>query len=366
MQTSAVPAALMPAVRWHGRRDVRVEDVPVPGPPGSGEIRVEVAWCGLCGSDLHEYLAGPQSIPTRPHPVTGRCAPIVLGHEVSGWVTETGPAVSGLAAGDLVALNALLPCGRCGPCGDGAVHLCRVLGHIGMSADGGLASYLTVPAGMAVRVPDGVAPDLAALAEPLAVALHALRLGASSPPHASPALVLGAGAIGLCVALALRARGVDVTVIDVAAGRLELARELGLATAVSGAGAGGFGAGAGDFGPDGAPVVYECSGAVAAAARAPLLVAPGGTVVFAGLPQAAVPVDMADVVLREIRLVGSMSHLRDADLVPAVAFLAAHGESLRELVTARIPLRDTVPRGLEVLTGPERGRHVKILVKVGG
>jgi threonine dehydrogenase-like Zn-dependent dehydrogenase len=77
-------------------------------------------------------------------------------------------------------------------------------------------------------------------------------------------------------------------------------------------------------------------------------------------------VDMADVVLREIRLVGSISHLRDADLVPAIAFLAAHGAESRQLITARIPLRDTVSGGLEVLTGPERGQHVKTLVKAGG
>jgi (R,R)-butanediol dehydrogenase / meso-butanediol dehydrogenase / diacetyl reductase len=257
MQTSAVPAALMPAVRWHGRGDVRVDAVPVPGAPGRDGIRVEVAWCGICGSDLHEYLSGPLSIPMRPHPVTGRCAPIVLGHEVSGWISQAGSSVTGLAVGDLVVLNALLPCGRCAPCADGAVHLCRALGHIGMSADGGLARYITVPASMAVRVPDGVPADLAALAEPLSVALHAVRLGGSGdalPGAASRALVLGAGAIGLCVALVLRAH----------------------------------------------------------------------------------------------------------------AFLAAHGAELRQLITARIPLRDTVSRGLEVLTGPERGQHVKILVKAGG
>jgi threonine dehydrogenase-like Zn-dependent dehydrogenase len=136
--------------------------------------------------------------------------------------------------------------------------------------------------------------------------------------------------------------------------RLERARALGLRTVDD----------AGDAA--GAPVVYECSGAVAAAARAPLLAVPGGTVVFAGLPGAPVPVDMADVVLREIRLVGSMSHRRDADLVPAIAFLAAHGAESRQLITARIPLRDTVSRGLEALAGPDRGQHVKILVKVGG
>src|SRR3954447_23754019 len=114
----------MRAVRWHGRGDVRFEKVPGAPPPGPDEIRIRVAWCGLCGSDVHEYRSGPFQIPLRPHPVTGRCAPIILGHEVSGWVDELGADRADLAPGTLVSLNALLPCGACRECLRGAPQRC--------------------------------------------------------------------------------------------------------------------------------------------------------------------------------------------------------------------------------------------------
>lgn len=339
----------MRAVRWHGRHDVRYESVPLAPPPGPGEIRVRVAWCGLCGSDLHEYLSGPFQIPVRTHAVTGRAAPITLGHEIAGWVADVGPGVTVPAVGDLVALNALLPCGTCRPCARGDVHLCPVLGHLGMSADGGLAELVTVPAGMAVPVPPHVPADVAALAEPFAVAVHLLR---QAGPIAG-ALVVGAGTIGLATALLLRDKGFEPTLIDVAAPRLAHARALGFTA----------------YRPGGVdaelPLVFECSGAPQGIDTAIRCTEPGGRVVLAGLPAAPSPVDVAAVVLRELRLVGSMSHLVDTDLRPAVDFLATHTDEAARLVTARVPLADTVPGGLDVLAGTDRGDHAKILVQVG-
>src|SRR4051794_29492354 len=204
----------MRAVRWHARGDVRFEDVADAPTPGPTEVRIRVAWCGLCGSDVHEYRAGPFQIPLRPHPVTGRCAPIVLGHEVSGWIDRVGAEVTGLTAGELVSLNALIPCGRCDQCVQGAAQRCVPFGHIGMSADGGLADLLTVPAEMVVPVPPGTGADVAALGEPFAVALHAIAR--AERPAGQRCIIVGAGAIGLAVALVLRAAGNKVTVLDIA------------------------------------------------------------------------------------------------------------------------------------------------------
>jgi len=340
----------MRAVRWHGRGDIRYEVVPAAPPPGPGEIRIRVAWCGLCGSDLHEYRSGPFQIPLRPHPVTGRSAPIVLGHEVSGWVADRGPGVAGPAEGQLVGLNALVPCGQCGQCRQQAPQRCALFGHIGMSADGGLADALTVPAEMVVPAPAGTDPEVAALAEPFAVAMHAIAQ--AGHPADQRCTVLGAGAIGLAAALVLRAAGNLVTVADVSAQRLAHAAELGLR-----------GLPIADAEP--APAVFECSGAAAAPATAIALTEPGGLIVFAGLPESPVTLDLKPLVLREIRTVGTVSHRTEADLVPALAFLAAHAETARRLITARIPLADTVPRGIEALAAPDR-RQCKILVHVAG
>jgi (R,R)-butanediol dehydrogenase/meso-butanediol dehydrogenase/diacetyl reductase len=340
----------MRAVRWHARGDVRFEDVPDAPRPGPAQIRIRVAWCGLCGSDVHEYRSGPFQIPLRPHPVTGRCAPVVLGHEVSGWVEETGDDGDGPAPGDLVSLNGLIPCERCAQCVRGAPQRCVAFGHIGMSADGGLADWLTVPAEMVVKAPPGTDPEVAALAEPFGVAMHAIAQ--AGRPTDQRCTVIGAGAIGLAVALVLREAGNTVTAVDVAAERLHHAASLGLDTASPGA-------------ATPAPVVFECSGAAEAPASAIAMTEPGGLIVFAGLPESPSTVDWKPLVLRELRTVGTVSHRTQADLVPAMAFLAAHPAQARRLVTARIPLDATVPLGIEALAGPDRRRHGKILVRVG-
>jgi (R,R)-butanediol dehydrogenase/meso-butanediol dehydrogenase/diacetyl reductase len=342
----------MRAVRWHARRDIRLDEVPDPPPPGPGEIGVRVAWCGLCGSDVHEYRSGPFQIPLRPHPVTGRSAPIVLGHEVSGWVERTGPGVPGPAVGDLVSLNGLIPCGRCPQCRRQAPQRCLSFGHIGMSADGGLADRLTVPAEMVVAAPPGTDAEVAALAEPFAVAMHALAQ--ADRPADQRCLVIGAGAIGLATALVLREAGNTVTVLDIAAERIAHANALGFPAVTTEARA------------EPAAVVFECSGAGTAPATAIRLAEPGGLVVCVGLPEQPTTLDFKSLVLREVRTVGAVSHRTRADLVPALGFLAAHPESARRLITARIPLEATVPDGIEVLASPAARAHGKILVRVAG
>jgi (R,R)-butanediol dehydrogenase / meso-butanediol dehydrogenase / diacetyl reductase len=344
---------LMRAVRWHGRGDVRVEEVPEAGPPGPHEVRVRVAWCGLCGSDLHEYRSGPFRIPLRPHPVTGQSAPVVIGHEISGWIEAVGAETAGLREGDLVALNALLPCGACGPCLQGDVHLCLTLGHLGMSADGGLAELVTVPAAMVVPAPVGMGGDVAALAEPFAVAMRAV--GQAGRPVGGSCLVLGAGAIGLSVAIVLRAGGNAVTLLDIARHRLRHAAELAFAA---------LDVRAAEAAALQAPVVFECSGADVAPDLAFRLAEPGGLVVLIGLPESPSTVDFTVVVLREVHVVGSMSHLADADMAPALSLLAEHAEEASRIVTARIPLGATVTHGLDAMAGPGRARHAKILVRV--
>lgn len=336
----------MRAVRWHGRGDVRLDAVPEPGEPGPGEVVVRVAYCGLCGSDVHEYLDGPIQIPyPNAHPTTGAVAPLTLGHEVSGFVTALGPETRGLAVGDLVALNGLLPCGHCAQCVSGAPQRCEALGHIGMSADGGLAEFVKVPAVMAARVDPAVGARIAALAEPFAVAVHVVNAMPSLPETVG---IVGGGSIGLAVGIVCLWRGARAVVADVDDARLAHARALGFAT---------------DWHST-FDVVVDCSGAASGPATALSMLTRGGTVVCAGLPPAVSSVDIASMVLKEQRLVGAVGHTVDEDLRPALRVLADQREQAEQLITGCVPLEQAVTGGLDVLAGPDRGRHCKILVEV--
>jgi threonine dehydrogenase-like Zn-dependent dehydrogenase len=163
-------------------------------------------------------------------------------------------------------------------------------------------------------------------------------------------VVVGAGAIGLAVAMLLRADGNTVTISDVAQPRLRRAAELGF-----------------EVGSDQpAPVVFECAGAPAAPGVALSLTERSGTIVLVGLSDTPSTVDFRVLVGRELRMIGSSSHLTEPDLVPALEFLAGHGEEAARIVTARIPLEATVERGFDVLAGPGGAEHAKILVRVNG
>ena len=172
---------LVKAARYYGMRDVRIEDVEVPR-PGPGEVQIEVALNGICGTDLHEYFDGPRAVPMQPHPLTGVKAPVILGHETAGHVADVGPGVKGFEAGDLVVVDPLRCCGACPPCRSGLDNLCDRLAMHGFSTGGGgLAEFTVAPASRLHPIPRGMTPMQAALVEPLAVAAHALgrceRLG---------------------------------------------------------------------------------------------------------------------------------------------------------------------------------------------
>ncbi len=192
----------MRALRWHAAGDLRVEEVPDPGTPEPGMALVEVAQCGICGSDLAEFRAGPKMIRSTPHPLTGRSAPLTLGHEFSGRIVAAG---DDWPAGTRVTADACWRCGRCEACTSGDYHLCRYGGSIGLHSDGAFAPFVVVPEYTLVAVPDEVSDAAAAMTEPLAVGLHALDRGGTRAGDA--VLVLGFGPIGAAAALLARALG---------------------------------------------------------------------------------------------------------------------------------------------------------------
>jgi (R,R)-butanediol dehydrogenase/meso-butanediol dehydrogenase/diacetyl reductase len=345
----------MLAVRWHGRGDVRVEEVPPPAPPGPGEVQLRVRWCGICGTDLEEWLGGPVFIPAAaPHPVTGARAPLVLGHEFAGVVVAAGAGVTGPRPGRRVAVDTIVSCGTCYWCRRGEVTRCPALGALGLHGDGGLAELCNAPARMCLPVPDTVADDEAALAEPLAVAVRALRRAGLRPGER--VAVIGAGAVGLMAVQAAAASGADgVAVVEPLPQRRALAVRLGAGRAVP----------PGEAGALEADVAVECAGTASAVHTALQALRSGGRAVLLGIAAQPALIAPMDLIRGEKSLIGSLSHVWDQDFREALRLLGRGAVQAAPLITDRIPLAAAVTGGLALLRD-EPERHLKILAGGSG
>ena len=203
----------MRALRFHAARDLRIEDVSEPPAPAAGEVVVRVATCGICGTDLHEYVSGPIVTPVEPHPLTGAQNPQILGHEFAGDVVAVGPGVTLVKEGDPVAIMPLAYCGTCTYCRRGLQHLCATMACVGLSHPwGGMAEFATVAEYQVVRLPEGVTHPQGALIEPTAVAAYGVERAGVSP--GDRVLITGAGPIGALAALCARAAGASTVYIS--------------------------------------------------------------------------------------------------------------------------------------------------------
>jgi (R,R)-butanediol dehydrogenase / meso-butanediol dehydrogenase / diacetyl reductase len=340
------------ALRWHGRGDVRLDDIDPLPPPGPGEVQVQVRCCGICATDVEEFRNGPIFIPTEPHPLTGRMAPITLGHEVCGIVRDVGPGVDAPQPGQRVALDTVISCGGCYWCLRHQLNRCERMATLGLSYDGGLAECCNVPAPATTVLPDGVSDAAGAMMEILAVGVRALRRGRLQ--LGDRVCVVGGGATGLMAGQAARASGAaEVGLVELAPERREIASEVGLDwTEVSS--------------PDGldADLVLECSGNPEAIADAVRACRPGGRVVLVGLYGAAVGFDFLSLVEHEREVIGSLSHVYDEDFPAALALLGGGQVWAEPLVSHRVPLRRALEDGLLPLASDPSGR-LKILVEPG-
>jgi len=201
------------ALRFHAARDLRIEEVAEPPAPGVDEVVVQVATCGICGTDLHEYVAGPIVTPVEPHPLTGAQNPQILGHEFAGDVVAIGSGVASVAEGDRVAIMPLAYCGRCAYCRRGLQHLCATMGCVGLSHSwGGMAELATVAEYQVVRLPDSVTYRQGALIEPTAVAAYGVERAGVRP--GDRVLVTGAGPIGALAALCAHSAGASTVYVS--------------------------------------------------------------------------------------------------------------------------------------------------------
>lgn len=338
----------MLAARWHGRGDIRLEDVP-PRPTRDDELLVRVHWCGICGTDLEEFRAGPLMIPTeRPDPQSGRRAPLTLGHEVVGEVVQAARDGSGPPVGTLVVPDVVNGCGACWWCLRHEYGLCRTVSVPGQQDDGGLAEFMVARARTCIPLPPGLTTDTAVLAEPTAVAVRAIRkvpdlVGAT-------AVVIGAGTIGqLNAQVALACGAARVVITDPSPFRRAYAESHSAARACAPEE---LDAVVAELPEPGVDVVFECSGAASQLERALRLVRPGGTVVAVGLGADAPPLPLSALVLGERRLVGSAAHVWDVDVATAVGMLASGRLDTGGLVTHRVPLPELVTVALPLLADP--------------
>ena len=349
----------MRAAVYHGPGDVRIESRPEPEPPAAGELVVEVLRGAICGTDSSEYAHGPQMIPLNDrHPHSGHVGPVVLGHEFVGRVTAVGEGVAGFAIGDRVVSGAGVSCGECEWCRAGRTNLCAHYYTLGLSSDGGLATAAKTPAGICVRVPDGCSDDAAAMAQPLAVALHALNRGRVRAEDT--VVIIGVGGIGALVVGGAAARGVEhIIAVDVDSGRLATARQLGAAHTIDASKDDAVAAVLKLTGGEGAHVVMEASGAPTSPGQALKIVRRGGRVVIVGLQARPVELDLFDLTLREIEMTSTVAHICATDVTEALEVLTR--TALADKILDRvIPLDRLVEDGLAALA--ERRAAGKILV----
>lgn len=352
----------MRAAVYHGRRDVRVQDVDEPGEPGADAVLIEVTRASVCGTDIGEFVHGPRMIPLyQRHPASGHLGPLILGHELTGRIVAVGSSVTELQVGDRVVPGAGSWCGECSRCREGRVNLCEKYFVYGLHAPGGLAERVVLPAKMCHPLPPACADGAAALAQPLAIALHAIRR--SGARCGDSVAVIGVGGIGsFLIAAARTLRPAPLIAIDVDSERLDHAMRLGADVMLK--------AGADDVAPgvrrhtagEGADVVIEASGSAGGLALALSAIRHGGRVHLVGLPSQPSTIDLHHCVVHEIEFSSSNGHVCGADIPEALDLLAA-GE-LGPLVTDRvIELERFVPDGLEPMAAGVT--HGKVVVAIG-
>jgi len=329
--------ATMEALVWTGNK-LEVRAVPRPV-ASAGEVVLDVAFAGICGTDLHifsgeHWRAKPGLVP---------------GHEFAGTVAADQTA-GDLVAGTPVFVNPLLADGTCRSCRAGRWHVCETLGLVGIDVAGGLAEQVVVPVSALVPLPARVSLASAALAEPVAVAIRAVRrsgLRIGDRVH-----VIGAGPIGLFVASAARASGASpVTVSEPSPLRAGAARGLGFSVVQSPA----------ELDQGGADVVFDCTGIPAVSAGVLAWVLTSGTVVVTGLYPGVSGVDLKDVMLREITMIGTRVYTRD-DVRAAISAIASGLFSAEVFVSTFVGL-DGVGAAADRLRA---GRELKVLARLGG
>ncbi|MEV4539598.1 alcohol dehydrogenase catalytic domain-containing protein [Asanoa sp. NPDC049518] len=335
----------MKAVVYRGARRLDVAEVDA-RPPGSGEVRIAVAYTGICGTDLHIFHGDMDAR-------VGDAA--VLGHEMSGRIAEVGDGVAGFEVGQPVTVMPTRTCGQCVACRRGRSNVCHAMDFLGIDSPGAMQESWTVPAGLVLPLPDRLPLGHAALIEPVAVAVHDVRR--ARVDEGEFVVVVGGGPVGVLIATVARGRGAHVLLVEPDPFRRAVAAETGVdtvdptATDVTAlvdertAGAG-------------ADVAFEVSGAAAGVDTAVAVLTTRGRLVMVAIHPKPRPVDLHRFFWRELDLFGARLYQRD-DMAEAVRLVAAGGIAPERLISQVEPVSG-VEAAFEAL---ERGGGVmKVLL----
>lgn len=318
----------MRAAVYYGKENIRVRDWPAPE-PAEGEVVVRVRYTGICGTDMAIYAgAHPRAV-----------APLVPGHEIFGRVEALGSSTDcRWQPGLRVVIYPLIACGGCEACFEGNAHVCEHLRLVGIDRDGGFAEFVKVKAHQLVAIPNEISDEEAALVEPLAVAVHAVRESGFRP--ADTVLVTGSGPIGNLIAQVARASGAGAVVIsEVKTFRRELAHRLGFLT---------FNPAEEDamqalqrlLGRTSVDMVYEATGFTAAYKDAVCCCKVRGEISFVGIPKTPPEIDVQRIVFKELRTTSARVY-RMRDYLGAIKLMERRAVDLLPLIT-RVSLQDAV------------------------
>lgn len=351
----------MKAARWHGRQDLRVEEVDAPVAE-CGEVVIEVKRAGICGTDIHDYVSGPHSIPVdKPDPLTGARAPVIMGHEVCGVISEIGPGVSGWNIGDRVVIAPLQNCGECYFCKQGLYQLCVIQAGLGLQVYwGGFAEFCKVKDYQLRKMPDHMTYEQGALVEPTCLAMYGIVRSGLKP--GDNVLITGGGPMAvLNMMCAYTAGAAKVYMTEKHPVRIAKLIELG-ATEV-------FNVNDTDVLAEiqqrtdnlGVDIAIECTGSESAINLCFDALRKRGMYVQSGLSLGKVQVSPWQWALKDLRMIGLWCcNAHDYDRV--IRLVADKRIDVEKLITKTIKLEDIVAEGFEALARNKEKKDMKIQV----
>lgn len=351
----------MKAARFYDKGDIRIEDIPEPTVE-PGTVGIDVAWCGICGTDLHEFMEGPIFIPPcgHPHPISGESAPVTMGHEFSGVVYAVGEGVEDIQVGQHVVVEPYIIADDV-PTGPGEnYHLSKNMNFIGLGGcGGGLSEKIAVKRRWVHPIANSIPLDQAALIEPLAVGYHAFVR--SDAKAGDIALVGGGGPIGLLLSAVLKAKGITVILTELSAKRKEKAHDTGVADYI--------------LDPTevnvtdevmkitenrGVDVAFECTSNNKVLDTLVESTKATGAIVIVSIWSHPATVNVHSVVMKELDIRGTIAYVNNHE--ETIKLVEEGKVNLEPFITQRIELDDLISQGFETLIHNNESA-VKIIVR---